>query len=1008
MHRLISLSQYAPYRFSSIANLLNRVTILIIWLLLCSFTIWAQSNGATTSAIVGTVRDSQQAVIAGTSVKLKEIATNTERTATTDEQGSYQFIHLNPGNYLLTVALEGFVTQQENVKLNLGITALLDVVLQPGLNQEVIEVKAESLLNNVKTESSNNIDESRILTLPINRRDYLQFALTTARVTPDRIPLQGAATTSGLAINGQSARNNTLTIDGLNNNDLGTGNSLSTFSQEGVQEFQIITDGYTAEFGRALSGVVNIVTKRGSNDTHGSLFFFTRNDEISARDAFAPFKPDFRQFQFGATLSGPIKKDRLFYFSSFERLSIKQNNIITISNQTIESIRRSGAQISNGPVPFSEGISSVLVRVDGQLSANNLFWLRYNGNFNYNGNSEFVGGLTSDTNGGIDRVKYNSIAFNNTYIKNNFVNETRFIFSRRNRDIVPIGQGPQVRIVAPEGLISYGSNILLPQLVRERVYQFVNISSLTAKQHFIKFGVDLLYGYSPSTIFSLTNQGFLFFQPVNFTDLTGIPGLPSFTGLEAFDPSLRNATQIGLLKILSISAPTLFPGFPKGVPLDQLPIPATFIQGFGNRENKPSNKLFAGFIQDDLKLRPNLLIKAGLRYDINRLKLSPDTNGNIAPRLGFSYSPSKFKQLRLHGSYGLFFGGTLFGTTLFVEGFQNGYKVLTLPPPFSSLPLLNSGGSFPVAEELPQGVNFIPQLSQISKVDPNRRTSYSQQINFGFDYHLNNSSQISLEYVNVRGIKLVQGRNINPIVRPVGNNPTLSATTGRVDPSQGTIIESESAFDSYYHAGTISFNQRLANNINLVASYTLSKAIDNVNDINATLLETNNSLDIGSERGLSLQDVHNRFVLSGIFSLDNRQHILLRNSSLSTIVTLESGHPYNLLAGVDLNFDGDFPPGDRPLALGRNVGISPGYANVDLRFTRTINIRESVRLEFIGEAFNLFNRVNIRDFDRTFTPDAQGRFHLPAQSDGRYIVPRALERGAFSPREFQLGLRIQF
>src|SRR5262249_16349484 len=182
-----------------------------------------------------------------------------------------------------------------------------------GASSEVVEINAgSSVINEGKTESSTNIDTISIANLPINQRNFLDFALTSPRVVRDRVPAQGASATSGLSFNGQPARFNNITIDGLDNNDLGGGTVRSTFSQDAVQEFQVVSDNYSAEFGRAIGGIINIVTKSGSNDLHGSAFNFVRNEAISARNAFSTINPEFKQYQFGATLSGAIKKDRTF------------------------------------------------------------------------------------------------------------------------------------------------------------------------------------------------------------------------------------------------------------------------------------------------------------------------------------------------------------------------------------------------------------------------------------------------------------------------------------------------------------------------------------------------------------------------------------------------------------------------------------------------------------------------------------------------------------------------
>ncbi|MEW6734232.1 MAG: carboxypeptidase regulatory-like domain-containing protein [Acidobacteriota bacterium] len=989
----------------------NTLILLLLLLSHVSTVVWAQSGGSTTAGITGTVTDQQGNVIAGAGISAKNSETNFIREARTGEDGAFLLQQLPPGVYEIMVTAEGFTTQTSRLELSLGNTTRLDFVVQVGATSEVVEVTTTNIIEEAKTEASTNIDRQRIDNLPINRRNFLDFSLTTPRVVADRVPAQGAAATSGLSFNGQTARVNNITIDGLDNNDLGTGSVRSTFSQDAVQEFQVVSNSYSAEFGRALGGVVNIVTRGGTNDYHGNLFFILRNDEISARDVFAPFKPDYKQYQFGTTLSGPIKKDKAFFFTSFERLSIKQNNFVTIGDQTVRSANQLGFVLRNGPIPFSIGTTSVLARMDARIGANDTLWVRYNFGGSYNGALEPFGGLIGETNGGIQKLDDNTVAANNTYIstKLNLVNETRFFYSRRDQNVLPLEGGPQIRLVSPEGLATFGRSTFSPQPRELKLYQIIDNVSLTRGRHQMKFGVDFNYYSTPDlkTKVPIFGGGFALFLPINFSALTGMPGLPSFTGLQAFDPSLRTPEQRSFLTLLSSLLPGMVQGFPTGVPLANLSLPTAYIQGFGDTGIVINAKLFSTFFQDDIKIRPNLVLKAGVRYDINRVDLVPDNNGNFSPRLAFSYRPERLPKLSVHGAYGLFFATAVTGPSFIVGLTNSTIKLGVTPFPFSVLPFSRPGHNFPDSNQLPPGLNFIPQFSQIFTYAPSTRNSYTQQVNFGFDYLFGNNAALSGSYQFVRGIRLLGQRNINPIVRPT-TNPVESTLIGRVDPSKGDITEFESAYDSYFHGFTISFNRRLSNRVGFLANYTVSKTIDNFIDIRPDISETDDSLQPRNERALSLQDVRQRVVISGSWELSYTQNPFLRDFQLSTIVNLNSGRPYNLLAGADLNRSGDFPPGDRPAGLGRNAGISPGFANVDLRLTRTVTIKDRYRVQGIVEVFNMFNRVNISELDRIFPPDAQGRFVLPPKEGGRFVATADRFRNAFSPRQFQIGVKFTF
>lgn len=995
-----------------LARLLTSSLTLLIAILVMVAPVWAQASGSTTSAVTGIVTDPTDGVIAGVVVKVKNVDTNLVREVTTDESGTYTVVQVPPGKYELTVVLEGYTTQTSKVDLVLGSTSRLDFKMAVGSTTDIVEVTATNVIEEAKTENSTNIDKQRIESLPINRRNFLDFSLTSPRVTADRVPAQGAAATSGLSFNGQNGRVNNITIDGLDNNDFGTGSVRATFSQDAVQEFQVVSDSYSAEYGRALGGVVNIVTKGGGNDIHGGLFFLNRNDAIAARDVFSPFEPKYRQYQFGANFSGPIKKDKAFYFFSFERLSIKQNNFVTISDQTVSAANNVGFPLANGPIPFGVGTTSVLARTDLRISDKDTLWVRYNFGGNFNGSFEPYGALIGLTNGSDQRLKDNTVAANNTFIgSSGFVNESRFIYGKRDQEVNPLDpSGPQIRVVGPEGLVTFGRSTFSPQPRDLRIYQFVNNTSVIRGKNSIKFGVDFNYTNTPNlaTEVPVFGGGLAFFQPIDFTALSGIPGLPVLSGLQAFDPATRTPAQIAFLQVLSGLLPGMAPGFPSGVPLAQLSLPLAYIQGFGDPRIEINAKLFSAFFQDDIKLKPNFTLKLGIRYDINRVRFVPDNNGNFSPRVSFAYRPNKLNHLSIRASYGLFFAAPITGPSFVIGRSVTGQLTQLFSPfPFSILPFALPGHHFPDSVTVPPTAGFIPQLSQSFRADPNAKNSYTQQISLGTDYTLGNSSVISVGYNFVRGIKLLSQRDINPVVRPNGN-PVTSAVTGRVDPTKGTIYEFESGFDSYYHGLTLTYNRRLVNNFSIFANYTFSKSIDNFIDIRPDLSEVQFPLNIRQERSLSLQDVRHRFVISGTVDFSFIKNVVFKDFQLSTITTLNTGRPYNLQTGVDLDQNGDQPPGDRPPFVGRNAGVAPGFANVDLRLNRTFAIKEKYKLQVIAECFNLFNRVNISEIDRLYPPDANGNFNLPPQENGRFIAPRDRYRNAFAPRQFQVGFRFNF
>jgi hypothetical protein len=990
---------------------------LFVYLLLLGCPAYGQSSGATASA-TGVVRDEQGAVIPGANVALRELSTNLTREALSGEDGSFLILQLPPGEYEASVMAEGFNPKLLKATLTVGTTLLINFTLSAGPVSLTVEVTAEAGGVSVegRTERATNIATDEITRLPINRRDFLDFTLTTPGATPDRVSATGAAATSGLSFNGQSARQNNITIDGVDNNDPGNGTARSTFSQDAVQEFQVVGANYSAEFGRAAGGVINIVTKGGTNEYHGSLFNFTRNDSISARDAFSPFKPEFRQYQFGATFGGPLKKERAFFFLSFERLSVKQNNIVTISDQLVSSAKKLNIVASNGPVPFSEDSTRLLYRGDFQVNPNDRLTVRYNYAGVYNGALQTFGGLRDSSAAGILNLNDNTIAISNTLISPglNLINETRFLFTRRDQDITPVDQlGPSINLFTPGGLVNIGRDPLLPQMSLSRFFNIVDNVSISRGRHQVKTGFDFLFFRVPDGKITIPVLfgGLAVFLPVDFSQVLGIPGLPTFSAEQFFDPDLRTPQQQMFLNLASALLPRMFPGFPEGVPLTNLPIPFAFLQGFGNPRSSVGYDYYSAYVQDDFRLRPNLLIKAGLRYDQERIRFAPKNSGNLSPRVSFFYRPANKERLSLFGSYGIFHG-TIQHAAATVTKFLDGKTVVTplLPFPFSILAFSLPGHHFPESGSLPPQLPFIPQLARDTLISPSLRSGYAQEANFGVNYLINSSAGFSASYQMVRGLKVFLARNINPVVRPVANNPILGQITGRVDPTRGELISFETSGDSYYNAATVSFFARSPRRFSLLAHYTFSKAIDNyVDALRVDINELQDPLNLRGERGLSLQDVRSRFVLSGTWDTGSGRNQLIRNFEISTIISINSGQPFNLLAGVDLNGNGDSAaPADRPNGIGRNAGRGPGFASFDMRIARKLVFGERLSLTGYFEAFNLFNRLNISDFNRVFPPRPDGSFDLPPMEDGRFIVTRDRFAAAFRPRQLQLGFRLTF
>ena len=338
------------------------VCVAILFVLLLSFT---GSGGAqvNTATLSGTVTDPQGLAVRGAQVNVTSATTGAQRTIVADDDGRYIFIGLPPGQYKMTVdGGANFAAHQDlAVVLTVGQAAILNPQLLLRGQQQTVTVTSETtLVETQKTDDSSTIDSLKITNLPINGRNYINFTLLNSQAARDETPSIGAAPTSGLNFGGQRARSNEVSVDGADAVDKSVGGVRATVSQEAVQEFQVITSNYMPEYGRATGGVVNIVTKSGSNELHGNLFGYLRNGAIQAQNPFSvqgafnpatdtvtlkPVKQSFTRVQAGATLGGPIQKDKTFFFFAYETIRAQATGFTSIGANNFGLVPVVGASV---------------------------------------------------------------------------------------------------------------------------------------------------------------------------------------------------------------------------------------------------------------------------------------------------------------------------------------------------------------------------------------------------------------------------------------------------------------------------------------------------------------------------------------------------------------------------------------------------------------------------------------------------------------------------------------
>jgi hypothetical protein len=926
--------------------------------LVCLATAQAQQN-VTSATLSGRVEDMNGAALTGATLIITNLETNQNRTTASDEEGRYRFAYLPVGAYLLVTEHTGFETMRRNLTLTVGQTIDVPVRLAVAGVTESVQITADlPVIESVRTQVSETIIPREIDELPLNGRNYLDLALLVPGVSRtntgsnQRFAETSAVPGQGLSIAGQRNLSNSFVVDGLSANDDAADLTGTFYSQDVIREFQVVTSGGIAEFGRASSGVVNILTQSGTNDWRGRLYAFFRNQRFDARNPLAPRKDLLTQGQYGASIGGPLLRDRTFLFANFEQtrrndstvITITPNNVLSINNR-LDQLGYSGPRIETGIVPSGYDTTNFFARVDHRLNRSNQLAARYSLYDIKATNSRNVGGLNAVSRGTALGNSDQTIAVNNvTTLSHRTLNEARFQYTRSRLD-APVNDatGPAVNIA---GVASFGTATFSPLARDIDLYELVDSISTQRGAHSIKGGVDFLY------------------NRVNIL----FPG--ALQGVYTFSPSGAGLNQISALNNFLVGNYS------------------SFQQAFGAESQSQSNPNIGLFIQDEWRPRGDLTINAGLRYDAQFLPdpIETDTD-NLAPRLGLAFAPWGGKTV-LRASFGLYFDRIpLRATSNALQRDGSKYIVVQLSPTQTGAPVFPN-----VLAAQPATLTTKPN---ITRIDPQIENSYSEQANLQIERELPGNASLSIGYLYLRGRHLIVSRNINvPRFPPSAGVANL----GRPDANWGNISRYESSGDSFYNGMVVAFNKRAARWASLRVSYTLSKTIDTAGNFFFSTPQDNfNLLD---ERGLSDNDQRHRFVISGTLEApragrsNKGTNRLLRGFQFGYIFTYASRLPFNILAGNDRNFDTN--NNDRPFGVGRNSGRGFDFASLDLRLSRRFRFTDHAALEVVAEGFNMLNRANLSIPNNIF---GTGATPLPT-----FDQPTA----ALDPRQFQLGLRFNF
>ncbi|MDT8068279.1 MAG: TonB-dependent receptor [Terriglobia bacterium] len=950
---------------------------LVLLLLTTPSTVWAQSLAG--GAIEGTVTDATGAVLPGATVTVLNSATGAKQETTSKSDGLFQFPVLTAGKYTLSVSKAGFATvQNSEVSLPVGGKLNIPVSLPVASKGETVNVSSEiPVIETTRTQVSSNVNERSIRDLPVNGRNFIDFVLLTPGVTRD-------VRTGDLSFAGQRGTLNSLTVDGSDDNNsffgqttgrTGSGRAPYQFSQDAVQEFQVNTNSYSAELGRAGGAVVNVITKSGTNAFHGAAFEFYRDQSLNANDPIAklnnalrnappPAKSKYHFNQFGGDVGGPIVKDKLFFFFDYDGQRNHQPNVVTYTPPVIASPTANQttaldylAGLANS---YTRGLNqdTYLTKVDWNAGKNQISG-RWNRQLFTGSDFENGGPVNSEQHTGDSNVHTDTITGSvTTTLNNSTINQFRVTFLRDSEPGLANSDLPEAVVrEAGNTLLTVGRNSFSPRETTIKHWQYADNITWVRGRHTLKFGADMV------------QDKILNFFPGNFS------GAYTFNSLEDFGASLNGTNNPG------VSFSQAFAG-----------------AGTTGPTTHPDILQWAGFVQDDWRVNNKLTLNLGLRYDEQRIKqptvqnpvamaagfntaLIPVDRNNFGPRLGFAYAVSD--KLVVRGGYGVFYGSTpsiMIGTAMSNNGINvgtltfKGTDAPTYPNTQCGAPVPSPSCSAPSG-----GTAGVPSIYVFSKDFKNPLVN---QANLGVEYGIGKDWSVSLGYIYVGGSDLQRTRDVN-LAPPTPATIGLAGTTdtlsylkySSVRPVAGfsRIAQFESTASSNYNGMTLEVKKRFAQNYQMAISYTWSHVLDNAPDATSVVPFSSGDdakmvadplspfLDYAS----GVNDMRHRFVVSGVWDLNaytgNMNRIakgVLGGWELSSIFTAQSGQPYSALLGSDLNNDSNRQT-DRTPGVGRDTFNLPATYSLDPRITRTVKITEGTKLQFFGEAFNLFNHFNV-------------------------------------------------
>ncbi|MDW5267685.1 MULTISPECIES: TonB-dependent receptor [Acidobacteriaceae] len=994
-----------------------------------------------------TVLDPSESVVSQAEVSLRNTDTGVLRTVLSDRLGLVEIPGLAAGPYTLTVDAPSFGSYRAPLTLTLGEIASLRVALRIREATEQVEVRdTVQGVDGERTQSSQVINPHEIADLPISDRDFIDFVLLTPTATIGRnfsTGAQSAFQETVLEVSFGGLRETHSVFYGMDGIDYTTsvsGVQRSSPSLDWVQEFRVV-NGPDASDGLNLGGSVNTITKSGTNDLHGSLYNYFRNNQLDANNLLsAPGFNTLRFNQFGATLGGPVRKDKIFYFAGYEGQRRAQSPLY--SHFILKCIDTEGCL-----GPGTPSINEIKTRLG--LAPENLGSILQIGDYNnafgkvtdvLNDHSTFaVGYLFTDARNGNtpaaspgqglpssyrDNRIHDQTVYGNLFhiLSRQWTSESSLSFGRRTFTMNPVGAGYEPAINVADTLYS-GGFLGGVSYYGENHFQAKEALTYTHESNSIKVGAE--------------------FEPIWFSAQTPYftPGVGIFSPQSFFGAAPFNAGPFGPGTAVEFIFQQPRSEFGQQVPQRSLPFSQGFYTGPDAAVRKAADaiqfwhKLGGLYVQDQWRARPNLALSFGLRYDLDFLpsaedlrilgKMNPTNFGNVQPRVGAAYSYRNGKGV-VRSSFGLFVGSFEYSSTVngwhgasaftdmnqpLLPAFANPSDDLVGFGPAGMVGSVGPGAAGPAFSKFshngiypsPSALKQFP-LGFVKRDFPN---AYSEQANLEIENDLGGNWFLTVGYHYVHAIHLLSSNTINGVP-----NGTLSDGRQKfqpADPGFGFALYASPSGWSIYNAGTVSLRKELDHHYSVLANYTYGKSMDIATE-NQLQDEPQDYLQPQLDRAVSDNDMRHRLVLTIMAESPEEWVAPLRKFQFSILNTLQSPQYYSILAGSDINGDG-FPFNDRVGNIGRNSYLGASYYDTDLRLQRHFDLTEKVKVNASAEFLNLLNRVNVQDVDQVY---GSGEFAGP--------VPRRYGDGvtsSFNPtfgsptfagpaRQIQLSARLSF